>query len=113
MKPVKTKQQQRDELNQMVEQFLSDGGDVTRCGMGESGRDVNQPLPKPPFVERSDQSRTLVNEVVQAIEERKQRRKTKPRKTNQPKEPSKELLVDDFGEPLRWVWQDQNKKRQP
>jgi hypothetical protein len=110
MKPVKTKQQERDELNQMIEQFLSDGGDVVRCDMGESGRDVNQPLPKPPFVERNDQSRTLVNEVVQAIEERKQLRKSKPKKKARVTEPKKELVVDDFGEPLRWVWQDQKKK---
>ena len=106
MKPVKSKQQLRDELNQQISQFLERGGDVTRHELGESGRDASKPLPRAPFVEQGDQTRTLVNEVVQTIEERKKSRTKKTPKTNRRRAEKKQLLVDDFGEPLRWVWTD-------
>lgn len=106
MKPVKSKQQLRDELNQQIAQYLSSGGDVTHYELGESGRDANAPLPRAPFVGQGEQSRTLVNEVVQAIEERKKGRTNKGNPGNRRTSEKKELLVDDFGEPLRWVWTD-------
>ena len=107
MKPVKSKQQLRDELNQQISQYLERGGDVTRHELGESGRDASKPLPRAPFVEQGDQTRTLVNEVVQTIEERKKSRTKKTPKINRRSAEKKQLLVDDFGEPLRWVWTDQ------
>lgn len=109
MKPVKSKQQLRDELNQQISLYLEQGGDVTHHDLGESGRDANKPLPKAPFVEQGSKKRTLLNEVVKTIEDRKKNRNKKPRKTTPAIKERKQLLVDDFGEPLRWVWSDKNK----
>ena len=106
MKPPKSKKQVRDELNALVDQYLEKGGDIQELSLGESGRDVNQPLNKAPAIEKNTQTRTPVTDVVKSIEERK-RNKNKPSSvSNQPQKRKKKLLMDDFGEPLREVWVD-------
>lgn len=104
MKPVKTKQQIRDELEAQMQSFLASGGAVDNRNIGESGRiDPRQQLPPAPF-EGQSQPRTQVNDVVEAIEERKRLKGKLPKAPR--KQPRKKLILDDFGEPLRWEWQD-------
>ena len=104
MKPAKTKQQMRAELEAQMESFLASGGNVDNREMGESGRtDPRMQLPPAPFDGQS-QPRTQVNEVVEAIE---QRRKSKGQSQKPAsKKPRKKLILDDFGEPLRWEWEE-------
>lgn len=104
MKPLKSKKQVRDELNALVDQYIEKGGDIQEFSLGESGRDVNQPLNKAPSIEKNTQTRTPVSDVVKTIEERKKNKNKPSPVSNRPKKRTKKLLMDDFGEPLRWVW---------
>ncbi len=107
IKTVKTKQQIRSEIDSQIESFLNHGGEVSTYQAGESGRTVNEPLPKTPHIEntQSSQSRTPVMSEIQAIEARRKskaaKEQDKPRHSS--KREKKVLLTDDFGEPLRWI----------
>jgi SutA RNAP-binding domain len=106
MKPIKTKAQIRAEIDSQIDSFISKGGAVNEFDRGLSGRLVNDPLPKAPHIESpASQTRTPVLSEIQAIEARKHPVKPSkpPRRRNQDR---KVLLMDDFGEPLRWVSED-------
>ncbi|GAB3097319.1 hypothetical protein G8770_15760 [Aestuariicella hydrocarbonica] len=105
MKPLKTKAQIRQEIDDQVRKFLSHGGSVDEFKAGESGREVNSPLPKSPHIERNSQTRTPVLSEIQAIEARRQKPKRVPTRHHN-NQSRKTLLTDDFGEPLRWVSED-------
>jgi len=99
MKPTKTKAQIRAELDAQMGNFLSDGGAIQQHVRGESGRQANEPLH--PTIERNPQERTPVLDEIKAIEARRHS-KSMPLKRNK-NGPQKTLIMDDFGEPLRWV----------
>ena len=103
MKPIKTKNQIRDEINQQVEEFLQSGGKVNVVKQGVSGNEDNSNLFKQAASFGPKQDRTPVTEVIKRLEERKAGSQTH-RQGN--KKPKKVLVTDDFGEPLRWVWKD-------
>ena len=103
MKPIKTKRQLRDELNQQVSEFLDHGGSVKEVPRGLSGReDARGPLVSI-FDGQGGEDRTPGPEVVAAIEAR---RKPHPplHKSNRKPRPRKRVILDDFGQPLRWEW---------
>jgi len=93
-----------------MERFLSGGGQVQNVPQGLSGRDPGEAtlyLNRRLFVEPRG-SRTLVPEVVAAIESRRKQkpaRKATTRRGRKP-QPRKKTIYDDFGEPLRRVWVD-------
>lgn len=98
------KDQLREKLRRQTEDFIAQGGRIDRINPGVSGRD--DPLRPPPATHFSGgprQERTPIPEVVAAIELRKQQ-KSPTRTSVRPKKPRKELIYDDFGEPLRWQW---------
>ncbi len=106
-KPV-TKEDIRADLEQETERFLSRGGRVENIPRGKSGKD---PLDAPLFLSRRlfiepRAERTLVPEVVAAIEERRKAmlKRTPQRKRSRLPQPRKKIIYDDFGEPLRRVW---------
>ena len=105
IKPVKTKAQIREEIESQIQAFLDQGGEVASFQAGHSGRDSNEPLPKPPHIERSPepQTRTPVLSEIQAIEARRHKKKAIPTRQRRRNNESKTLLTDDFGEPLRWI----------
>ena len=103
MKPIKSKAQIRAEINAQIGRFLSDGGAVDCREQGESGRLTNTPMVKPPFLESNVQTRTPVLTEIQAIEARRQKPKEEARVRRKKYSEAKALLVDDFGEPLRWI----------
>ena len=109
-KPV-SKSDIREELLQEVEQFLQGGGHVENIARGISGKDPGEP---PLFLNRRlflepRAKRTLVPEVVAAIEtRRKEKFARKPqRKRSRLPQPRRKTIYDDFGEPLRKVWIDE------
>ena len=109
-KPV-SKADIRAQLERETEQFLKGGGEVDNIPRGTSGKEPGDP---PTFLNRRlfvgpRSTRTLVPEVVAAIEARRQaklKRSPTPKRTRLPR-PRRKVIYDDFGEPLRKVWVDE------
>src|SRR5690554_4685266 len=104
MKLPKTKRDLRAELDQQMAEYLTAGGKVKEVAPGVSGRDDPKGPLTPLFTPRaSGDERTPVSEVVAAVEARRQTPAQKPK--NPPKRrPRKRMVLDDFGQPLRWEW---------
>jgi hypothetical protein len=101
MKPIKTRRQLHAELEQQIQEFLTQGGRVNEVPRGLSGRlDAQGPLISI-FEGTSPEERTPLPGVVAAIEARK-----KPQIANKLRKPRprKKVILDDFGQPLRWEW---------
>lgn len=108
MKKTVSKADIRAELERETQRFLKQGGEVENVPRGISGKDPSDPplfLNRTLFVEPKTR-RTLVPDVVAAIEARRQaKRKTRtPRKRSRLPQPRRKVIYDDFGEPLRKVW---------
>ncbi len=56
-----------------------------------------------PFAQSPRATRTDLSQVAAAIDARKKRGKRRSAKRTGPR---RRLVYDDFGEPLRWVWED-------
>lgn len=108
-KPV-SKADLRNELLRETERFLKKGGAVNEIPQGLSGKDPGDPpifLNRRLFVEPRT-PRTLVPEVVAAIEARRQQKyRPKPQPKRRLPRPRRKVIYDDFGEPLRRVWTDE------
>jgi hypothetical protein len=100
----------RARLQRETERFLREGGQVEEIPTGKSSR---EPGEEPPRFSRRlftepPAKRTLVPEVVAAIEARRQamfKRSPTPKRSRLPR-PRRKIIYDDFGEPLRKVWVD-------
>jgi len=105
LKPLISKSDLRRQLENQMRAYLIEGGRVQEIPRGISGRDSTEgPLPMPPFIgDEPREGRTYVNEVVAGIEAR--RKAAAPPKPK-PRRPRKKIIYDDFGEPLRWVWEE-------
>lgn len=104
LKPKTTKKDTRKELESLVDEFIKAKGEIQQVDMGESGLvDGKYNTTHIGFSEPKKQ-RTPLPHVVAAIQERKHT--PTPQKTSTSKRPTKKMLYDDFGEPLRWVWED-------
>lgn len=101
MKPLKTKAQIRQELEEAMSAFQNEGGYVREVPRGLSGIPDNTNLFAQGFNGKTAQARTSVGDEVKALEARKS---AAIKKKN--RRPKRKLLKDDFGEPLRWVWED-------
>lgn len=105
MKPTKTKRELRAELDRQLDEYLRSGGRVKEVPQGLSGRiDPKGPL-TPLFTPRKEDNplsgRTPLNDVVANVEAR--RHPVAPQKPRK-KRPRKRVILDDFGEPVRWEW---------
>ncbi len=103
IKPSKTKAEIRRELAREVDQFLNSGGKVKNIPNGVSGNHDNTNLFGQSTNFEPRRQRTPVTEVVNRLEARK---KTKAAPIKHRAGPRKKLLTDDFGEPIRWVWEE-------
>lgn len=101
MKPIITKAQMREQLEQAMAEYHTKGGEVKDVPRGLSGMTDNVNIFAQGFSRSHQQARTPVSEAVKALEARKHPEKPKNRR------PKRVLIKDDFGEPLRWVWEDQ------
>ncbi|EED33153.1 conserved hypothetical protein [gamma proteobacterium NOR5-3] len=106
---VKTKAAIRRELEQATAQFLQVGGEVDNVPRGATAWEPGQrPPPSRPLFTEPPSERTPVPEVVATIEARRESMKgarKAPRKQGF-KRSRKQVIYDDFGEPLRHVWVD-------
>lgn len=104
MKLPKSKRDLRAELDQQMADYLQGGGEVKKVAPGVSGRDDAKAPLTPLFTPRTgSDERTPVNEVVAAVEARRQAPARKA-KTPPKRPPRKRMVLDDFGQPLRWEW---------
>jgi hypothetical protein len=100
MKPLKTKAQVRAEIEQAMASYMAEGGEIKSVPRGLSGNPNNVNIFAQGFNGRTAEPRTLLVDTVKTIEARKHSGKPKNIR------PKRKLLKDDFGEPLRWVWED-------
>jgi len=96
----------RRELGQQVDAYLREGGEVHAIPRGISGRDTaDGPLPNAPFVGTGERNpREYLTEVIAGIEAR--RKPPEQTKRTERRRPRKKYIYDDFGEPIRWVWEE-------
>lgn len=100
MKHVPTKAQVRSELEEQIQHFLKDGGQVNAIPRGQSGHTDNRNVFGSMGSNPPRQERTPLDHVVKDLDARKQPQAQQ----NKHRRPRKKLITDDFGEPLRWVW---------
>lgn len=104
MKVRSSKEQQRQRLRREMERYLARGGLIQRVPSGVTGRDPQQSGHRPPpFTDGPRATRTDLSSVVATIDARKRKPPPAGRRTRRPR---RKLIYDDFGEPLRWVWDD-------
>lgn len=101
----------RRELDRQIDMYLREGGAVQTIPRGISGRAPDAgPLPAAPFFSsdsspgENKEKRTYLVDVIAAIEARRKPQPT--RKTLPRRRPRKKFIYDDFGEPIRWVWEE-------
>ena len=110
MKKPESKADLRADLERATKRFLHEGGEVKAVPRGTSGVDqfdTASYVAGRLFTEPRGE-RTLVPEVVAAIEQRRQalRKRSSPARPTRQRSPRRKTIYDDFGEPLRRVWVD-------
>ena len=109
MKKPPSKQDIRQRLERQTRSFLDHGGEIESVPLGASAVDEAVSPIKTPIFSGKPQTRTPVNDVIETLRRRREaklRRKpaaTRKRKTTR----RKQILYDDFGEPLRVVYHDE------
>ena len=110
VKKIPTKADIRAELQQQVDCYTREGGEIQQIPSGISGRENPLESIKTPLFTDQKTDRTPVPEIVAALDSRKNKKTTKTKSENTRAEqtrPKEKIIYDDFGEPLRKVWVDQ------
>lgn len=102
IKPKTTKKETRSEIDSLVEEFIKAKGEIQQVDMGESGLIDGKYNTSHMGFSEPKKERTPLNHVVAAIQHRNA--PSPPLKTI--KKPKKKIIYDDFGEPLRWIWEE-------
>ena len=109
LKKPPSKQEIRRRLERQTRSFLSDGGEIESVPLGVSAVDEAISPIKTPIFSGKPQTRTPVTDVIENLRRRREaqlRRKPRPvRKRKNTRR--KQVLYDDFGEPLRVVYHDE------
>lgn len=96
----------RRSLDQDVDAFLARGGEINQVKPGETALESrNAPL-KPPLFTEPRSERTPVSDVIQDVDNRRKAQMKSRHVTHRNPRPKrkKQVIYDDFGEPLRTVW---------
>lgn len=107
-----SKKELREQLNRDTSEFLQHGGCVNEVQRGVSGL-INGRYDESSIAFEQKQDRTPVSEVLNTIDERREQMKEAKRSqrsgasspSHSTKRPKKKIIYDDFGEPLRVVWE--------
>ena len=100
---LKTKQEIRREMERQVWRFIDNGGRIQQVQRGISGYDISQALKQSlAFTLSEKQPRTALTDIIKQLDQRKI--KSKPASPVR-KQPGKKIIYDDFGEPVREVWE--------
>lgn len=106
MKKRPTKREVRSQLDQEIDDFLKQGGAVQEMPHGASGL-VDGRYGQALTFEGGSEQRTPVNDALKNINQRKKQNRVKSAaRPATPKKPRKKVIYDDFGEPVRVVWEE-------
>ena len=97
----------RRELEAATEQYLRRGGEVNQVPSGQSAWEPGtRPPPSRPLFSEPADPRTPLGDVVARLEARREamRKKRKPAMRSRGRRARRRVIYDDFGEPLRRVW---------
>lgn len=101
VKKFPTKADLRIELQNQIDDYTRQGGEINQIPRGLSGRvNPNESLQTPLF-DGPKTNRTPIPEVVAALDSRQKKPGTKKPAGKKRRE---KVIYDDFGEPLRKVW---------
>jgi hypothetical protein len=106
IKPKTTKKDTRKELESLVDQFIKAKGEIQQIDMGESGLVDGKYNTSHMGFNEPKQERTPLNHVVAALQQKKNSKSSSPAPIPTKKRPKKKIIYDDFGAPLRWVWEE-------
>lgn len=103
-----TKAELRAELNNQIDEFISHGGKIEDVPRGRTALPNGQGLGHIFARNENPASRTPANDVAATIDARKQAKNQRNAKSSRRNRtnPKREVIYDDFGEPLRVVWKD-------
>lgn len=97
-----TKAELRHQLTNEIQHFLHEGGQVQEVPRGATGL-IDGRYGNSLGFEKTKEQRTDLSSVINAIDQRKDNQR-KPL-TKRPPKPKKKIIYDDFGEPIRVVWE--------
>lgn len=109
MKKPPSKQEIRRQLERQTRSFLSDGGEIESVPLGVSAVDEAISPIKTPVFTGKPQARTPVTDVIETLRRRREaklRKKSTPT-TRRKQTRRKQVVYDDFGEPLRVIYHDE------
>jgi len=109
MKKHRSKRELREQLDQEIRDFLSHGGEVKTVERGTTGLVDGRYNDHSLGFEKPREDRTPLEDVLKAIDQRKEQKRLSTKKPVLPKRsrrPRKKIIYDDFGEPLRVIWED-------
>lgn len=101
MKKLPSKKQRRAQLDKEIERYLNRGGKIDEVPQGTSGRENPEAALLPVLFAEKAHQRTDAREVLKQLDTRKSKKKPALRPSKRRK---KKPIYDDFGEILRWVW---------
>ncbi len=107
MKKAPSKEQIRSEIEHQVDDYLARGGRVLQVERGVSARiGSDGPFSRSgPVLQQPRAERTPLDQVVAQLEARRRPAPPQPA-TPRAKGPRKKPVLDDFGEIIRWVWEE-------
>lgn len=109
MKKPPDKADLRRQLHRQMESYLQQGGEIKQLPVGESAFSPGERPPPTPLFNEPKADRTPVDDVVAALKARKEASRSQTgKKRGQPKtRRRKQVIYDDFGEPMRVIWSDE------
>jgi hypothetical protein len=99
----------RRHLERQTRSYLKDGGEIRAVPQGVSAVDEAVSAIHTPIFTGKPQQRTPVNDVIDTLNRRREAQLKRTPKTVQraKTKPKKEIVYDDFGEPIRVVYRDE------
>ncbi len=103
-----TKREIREQLDREVRDYLNHGGEVEQVQRGASGLVDGRYNDRSVGFEKPREERTSLTDVLKTIDQRRDAKRQPTRRSDVKKEhgPRQKIIYDDFGEPLRVVWED-------
>lgn len=108
MKKHTTKRELREQLDQEIQDYLKHGGEVEQVQRGASGLVNGRYIDHTLGFDKPREERTPLTGVLNTIDQRREARRqpVKAAAKSTTRRPRKKIIYDDFGEPLRVIWEE-------